>query len=89
MVIDNGISLRIRINFLKSKIDNAMKVFEHLKSIFAVYESAPVIYLAPLTFDEDSKIFKYTKPKEEEHIHLKLMKFYNEQGIVLDKDNEQ
>jgi radical SAM protein with 4Fe4S-binding SPASM domain len=89
MLIENGISTRIRINFLKSKIDNAMKVFEYLKPLFAVYESAPIIYLAPLTFDEDNKNLKYSKPKEEEHIHFKLMKFSNERGIVLDKDNEQ
>ena len=79
-----GISTRIRINFLKKNINQGMSVFDYLKEEFK-YDSQIVIYLAPLTFDENKPYDVVT-----EHTHLKLMQFYNSRGVVFDdKDKEK
>lgn len=77
-----GISTRIRINFLKRNINEAMRVFDYLKEEFK-YDSKIVIYLAPLTFDEKKSYDVVT-----EHTHLKLMQFYTSRGVVFDDKDE-
>ena len=84
LLLDNdNISTRIRINFLKSKIDNAMNVFDFLREKFKDYKSL-VIYLAPLTFDE-----KKPFDTESEHTHLKLMKFYTDKNVIFDNNDKE
>ena len=78
MLLDNGVSTRIRINFHKKKLERAKIVFETLKEVFKDYEDL-VIYLAPLTFDNEKR-----DEIEAEHTHLSLMNFYSEHDVIFD-----
>lgn len=77
LLLDNNISTRIRINFLKSKIDYAFEVYSTLSKEFQGKDGL-MIYFAPLSFDDDKV------DREIEHTHLKLMKFYNSEKKVFD-----
>ena len=81
LLLGNNISTRIRINFLKSKIDSAFEVYNTLSQEFQG-ESGLMIYFAPLSFDDDKA------DREIEHTHLKLMKFYNSEKKVFDSGDE-
>lgn len=82
MLLDNGVSTRIRINFHKKKLERAKIVFETLKEVFKDYEDL-VIYLAPLTFDNEKR-----DEIEAEHTHLSLMNFYSEHNVIFDNTNK-
>lgn len=82
MLLDNGVSTRIRINFHKKKLERAKIVFETLKEVFKDYEDL-VIYLAPLTFDNEKR-----DEIEAEHTHLSLMNFYSEHDVIFDNTNK-
>jgi radical SAM protein with 4Fe4S-binding SPASM domain len=96
MLLDNDIFLSIRINFQEHQIDNAIKVFAHIKDIFANYEASRMrIYLMPLSLSEDCDVCVDSKENSDvwgktpdynsdEHPFLKLAKFNCEQGIVND-----
>lgn len=82
MLLDNGVSTRIRINFHKKKLERAKIVFETLKEVFKDYEDL-VVYLAPLTFDNEKR-----DEIEAEHTHLSLMNFYSEHDVIFDNTNK-
>ncbi len=81
LLLTNNISTRIRINFLKSKIDYAFQVYNTLSHEFHG-KNGLMIYFAPLSFDDDKA------DHEIEHTHLKLMEFYNSEKKVFDNGNE-
>lgn len=82
LLLDNNISTRIRINFLKSNIEHAFEVYNILLTEFQGKDGL-LIYLAPLSFDDDKVDI------EIEHTHLKLMRFYNKQKKIFDNDDER
>lgn len=82
MLLDSGVSTRVRINFHKKRLERAKVIYETLKEIFSDY-SELVIYLAPLTFDNEQR-----DKCETEHTHLSLMNFYSKHDVVFDNLNE-
>lgn len=87
LLLESGVSTRIRINFLKTKLSRAIEIFNFLKEKFNKWDNL-VIYLAPLTFDDETKVFSEDQLKDTENLHFRLMEFYSQNNIVIDATDE-
>lgn len=86
LLLSKDISTRIRINFLKERLNHAIEIFDYLNTLYEGLPS-PTIYFAPISFDHLPQSRKRCNDKSSEHTHLSLMKFYTDRNILFDESN--
>ena len=82
-LLQYGFQVQIRINFVASKVDTALKTFKKIHTRISPFDKGNLyIYLSPLTLhDEKENICNLTC--EGEHPFMKVTKFQFEQGFPL------